>query len=260
LSLLLIVRKVWKYKLLTLPIFVLVFAGAFYVVAVKAPTYEAGATYIFVNPPPPPTEEQIARHPELARVKADNPYTRFSDQSVLVEVLASRLNSEEGRRALAAQGADPNYTAAPSAEFGFSAPIIQITGTGMSAAAAVKTAKIVGLALTDELDRMQEVRGVDKEYRIKTEAVVVPRDARLKASGKLRALVAVFALGAVLLFIVISVMDALSILRAQWARPPIGDNGHAAGGLEPPLTLAPKSRSRSEPGEDSAQWPLRAKR
>ena len=67
-SLLLIVRKLWKYKLFTLPVFALVIAGAFYVFAVKAPTYEAGSTYILVNPPPPPTDAQIAANPALGKL------------------------------------------------------------------------------------------------------------------------------------------------------------------------------------------------
>jgi capsular polysaccharide biosynthesis protein len=270
-SLLLIMRKVWKYRLATLPIVLCVVVGAVYVIAIKPPVYEAAATYILVNPPPPPTQEQIARNPALGSVDADNPYTRFSDSSVLVQVLASRLNSEEGRRGLAARGADPNYTVAPSAEFGFSAPILQITGTGTNPAAAVNTANLVGLALTNELDRMQEIRSVNKEYRIKTEAVVAPHDAKLKASGKLRALVAVLALGTILLFIAISVLDAVSGVRAQWAQGAADDEGlwdglvdddksSAGAPLEPPLALHPDSRDDPDPDEDAPQWPLEAKR
>ena len=80
---------------------------------------------------------------------------------------------------------------------------------------AIKTTNLVGAALERELDRMQELRRVNKEYRIKTEAVVTAQDATLKASGKLRSLVAVFALGGIMLFLTISVLDAISILRAE---------------------------------------------
>jgi hypothetical protein len=38
-SMLRIVRKIWRYKLLTLPILALVIAGSYYVMAVKPPTY-----------------------------------------------------------------------------------------------------------------------------------------------------------------------------------------------------------------------------
>jgi hypothetical protein len=217
-SLLLIVGKLWKYKLFTLPIFALVVAGSIYVYVVKAPTYEAPATYILINPPAPPTDAQIAAKPALGRIDSDNPYLRFSDLTVVVQVLATKLSSQEIRRTLVEQGADPNYAAAPSPEFGFNSPIIQITGTGPTPATAVHTANLVGEAMSQELDQMQAIRGVDKMYWINAEVVVGAHDATLKASGKLRALVAVFALGMILMFIAVSVLDAIATLRAEWAK------------------------------------------
>jgi hypothetical protein len=185
------------------------------VVAVKKPVYEASSTYILVNPPPPPTDADIARDPALGRIGADNPYTRFSDQSVVVQLLTSRLSSDLARGALAKRGADPKYVVEPSAEFGFTAPLVQITGTGPTPAAAIRTAEVVGRAVTGELDGMQQGRGVAPKYRIDAQQVVAPRNAKLKASGTLRSLVAVFALGAILLFLVVSVADALTTLRME---------------------------------------------
>jgi hypothetical protein len=211
-------RKIWRYRLFTLPIIALGLAGSFYVFAVMSPNYEAGATYILVNPPPPPTPDQIARDPELEHVNADNPYLRFSGQTVLVQVLASRLSSSEGRKRLAAKGADPDYVAAPSPNFGLGAPILEITGTGASPAAAIRSTHLVGAAIAEELDRMQEVRRVAKPYRIRAETAVPANHARLKAAGKLSTLAAVFALGTILMFIVISVLDAIDEVRRDPAR------------------------------------------
>jgi capsular polysaccharide biosynthesis protein len=259
-SLLLIATKIWKYKLVTLPIVACILGGAFYVVAVTAPTYESAGTYILVNPPPLPTDAEIAANPALGRIHDDNPYARFSDQSVLVQILSSRLNSDETRLSLAKRGADPNYTAAPSAEFGFSAPILQITGTGTSAAAAVMTTNMVGQALTDELDKMQRVRGVDKNYRIKVEAVVAARDAKLKPSGKARSLVAVLVLGTILLFMVMSILDALTVLRARSTRGRIKAEKRAEeDSFGAPVTLHRHPESLSDPDPDP-QWPLEAHR
>jgi hypothetical protein len=244
-SLLLIARKVWRYKLATLPILLFMLAGAFYVIAIKPPVYEASSTYILVNPPSPPTPDEIARDPSLGRIGADNPYTRYSDQSVVVQVLASRVGSDDARRALAERGADDGYTVAPSVEFGFTAPIVQITGTGSTPEAAVRTAKLVGLSLAQELDRMQQGRGVDPKYRIDVQQVVAPHEATLKASGKLRSLVAVFALGAILLFVAVSVADALTAMRREGAQPHsdpgLGGSVSNGAGLDPvpPLDLDP---------------------
>ena len=261
-SLLLILRKIWKYKLVTIPICLLVLVGAFYVVAVTAPTYEASATYTLLPPKPPPTDADIARDPALAKVHSDNPYTRFSDQSVLVQLLAGRLNSDENRAALIKKGADPNYLAQPSAEFGFSAPILQITGMGTTATAAIRSTALVGEDLTAELDRMQS--GVDKEYRINAEAVVPAMDAKLKPSGKLRSLVAVMVLGLIMLFMAISVLDALAALRGEWAQRRHDDDDDGGPGVEasfvPPLTLHSGSEDFVEPNAEARQWPLEAQR
>ena len=97
-DLLSIARKIWRYKLSTLPVLFLTLCGAIYVVAVKEPVYEASSSFILINPPAPPTAEEIARDPALGRINSDNPYTRFSDQSVVVEVLASSLTSPSALR------------------------------------------------------------------------------------------------------------------------------------------------------------------
>ena len=257
-SLLLILRKIWKYKLVTFPILAFVLVGSFYVVAMTAPTYQTSATYILVNPGPPPTETQIARNPALGRINWDNPYTRFSDQAVLAQLLASRLSNEESRSSLVKQGADPGYTAAPSAEFGFSAPILEITGTGTTPAAALKTTDLVGRALTRQLDQMQEQRNVDERYRITMEAVATPGVPTLKASGKLRRLVAVLVLGVILLFVAISVLEALGALRAEWGQGRVYDGPGAGAALEP--RSAPDNVSFLDPDPIDEQWPREMRR
>jgi hypothetical protein len=237
-SLFLIISKIWRYKLVTLPIFALVFLGMYYVVAVKAPTYETTASYILVNPPPAPTEQDVAQHPALAHVHADNPYTRFSDGgSVLVQVLSSRMSSPDTRTMLWKEGADPAYTVAPSVAFGFSVPLLEITGTGVTPQGAIKTANIVGKAVTEELSRMQT--GVDKTYQVSAQPVVGAQFAQMKASGKLRSLVAVIVLGTILLFMAISVLDAVGALRSEWKRKRGGSAAAEDLRSAPPVVLHP---------------------
>jgi hypothetical protein len=214
-DLLAIARRIWRYKLATVPVIVLTFFAAVYVVAVKKPVYEASSSYILINPPPPPTAEEIARDPALGRVNADNPYTRFSDPSVIIEVLASALQSASAQRALLRAGADGPYTVARTSEFGYSSPIMAITAQGSSPQGAIRTAKLVGDAVTRELDRMQESRGVAPRYLIRAQQVNAPDHAQLKASGQLRVLVGVLAFGAVLLFVLVSVADAITALRRE---------------------------------------------
>ncbi len=216
-------RKVWRHRFVTLPVLALTLLGAFYVVALKAPEYSATTSYVLINPPAPPTPEQIAADPKLGRISPDNPFTRFTDQSVVVNLLASSLSNESARRALAQQGADPRYTVAPTGTFGYSSLIMEITGVGSTPETAIETARLVGVALTSELDRMQASRGVADRYRIHTQRVVAPDHAEQRLSGKLRTLVGVFTLGAILLFVVVSAAEGLTELRAERRREAVAE-------------------------------------
>jgi hypothetical protein len=249
-DLLSIVRKVWRYKLVTVPVVLLTLCLAMYVVAVKDPVYEASSSFILINPPAPPTPEDIARDPSLGRINSDNPYTRFSDQSVMIEVLASTMSSGSAQRELLKAGADPRYKVAPTSAFGYSSPIVKVTAQGPTPEVAVGSARLVGKALTHELEGMQQAEGVDPHYRIKAQEVESPDRAQLKASGQLRMVVGVLVLGAILLFVAVSVADALTTLRAERmarTRPA----GTAAGGGRWP---APDDRAEglAELDED---WP-----
>src|SRR3954454_21122088 len=105
-DLVIIAGKLWRYRWLTVPVIVVTLLGATYAVGVKAPEYEASSSYLLINPPSPPTAEQIRKNPELENVRTDNPYTRFSDQSVVIEVLARTISSASARGALERKGAD----------------------------------------------------------------------------------------------------------------------------------------------------------
>jgi len=222
-DLLSIAETIWRHKLVTLPVILLTALGMVYVVAIKEPVYEASSSYILINPPSPPTAEQVDRNPELGRVRSDNPYTRFGDQSVVANVLARTVSKDQARRALVRAGADERYVVEPSAEFGLTAPIVQITGVGASADAAMGTARLVSKAVRQELARMQRAHGVDERYWITTQPLESPYRAELHASGLLRSLVAVLALGVILLFVVVSVAEALGTRRV--VRKPLAGAG-----------------------------------
>lgn len=46
-------RKIWRYRVVTLPVLALTLLGAFYVVAIKKPEYSATTSYVLINPPAP---------------------------------------------------------------------------------------------------------------------------------------------------------------------------------------------------------------
>jgi hypothetical protein len=214
-DLLSIMQTIWRHRIATIPVIALTVLGCFYVVAVKAPVYEATASYILFDPPAPPTPEEIAADPALGRIKTDNPYTRFGEQSVVVDVLSRTMSADAARQALIRKGADSRYIVQGSASFGMSSPIIQITGVGSSSKAALDTATIVSNAVKSELDRMQAAYGTDARYRIKPLQIDFPDRAQLRASGKIRMLVGVLALGGILIFLVVSFLNGVAEWRSQ---------------------------------------------
>jgi hypothetical protein len=181
----LIARKIWRHKLITGPVILLTLAAAAYAITFKQPLYEASSSYLVISPPAAPTAQQIARNPELAQVKADNPYTRFADQSVVIEVLKATMSTESVREMLMRAGADPRYRLRSATEFGVSAPIFQVNALASTPEAAMRSAKVVGRAVVGELDRMQKAHDVDRAYRIRAMQLNVPDGARRKASGPL---------------------------------------------------------------------------
>ena len=217
-NLLLIARKIWRYRLVTLPVIALTLLGLFYVMAVKAPEYKVSSSYILINPPPPPTADEIARNPTLGRINPNNPYTRFSDQTVIVSLLSSSLSSDTARQELVKAGADPRYTVSPDLQLGYSSSVVEITGMSSTAQGAVHTAELVGAALTRELDRIQVSQGVDPHYMITAQQVVPPDSPKLQISSRFRPLIGVLAIGAILLLLAVSAAEALETLRADLSK------------------------------------------
>jgi hypothetical protein len=201
-----IAQKFWRYRLITLPVIALTLLGALYVVAIKAPVYKVSSSWVLINPPPPPTADDIARDPALGRINPNNPYTRFSDQSVIVSLLSSSLSSDSARQQLKDAGADPRYTVAPDVQLGYSSS--------------------VGTALTREVDRVQTAQNVDPRYMIKAQQVVAPSSPEQQISSKLRPLIAVLAIGAILLLLAVSAADALDRLRVDWRERDMRGKGH----------------------------------
>jgi hypothetical protein len=259
-DLLQITRKVWVHRLVALPVIALTVIGAFYVLAIKKPTYEVSSSYVLINPPDPPTAEEIASNPKLKGLNSDNPYTRFADQSAMIGLLSSRVGAESVRQSLSEQGADPDYRVGPSPDIGYGSFLLEITGVGSSPEGAVRTAQLVGGALTTELQRMQASQGVVPQYMIQAQLVVAPDHALQRVSGKLRPLIGVLVIGAILLFVVISAAEALASIRTDWSGARARE---AKNGREPDWETAVRENggepARESPIRENGDEPARAK-
>jgi hypothetical protein len=215
-DLLSIARTLWRHKLLTLPVILVTMVGAAYVLVLSKPTYQTTADYALSFPPNAPAPSAIANDPGLAKISPDNPYARFTDQAVVVAILASALQSDSIRQSLVAKGADSRFTVAPSAKFGMSTPIAEVTSVGPTAAIATNTGRLVAETLQTQLADMQKAQGVNPYYMVRL-IQIDTTGPRVKVSSKLRSLLAVIGLGTFLVFVVVSVGDAIDKKRAEKA-------------------------------------------
>jgi hypothetical protein len=214
-----IFRAVWRHKFATIPVILFTCLGAFYVIAIKAPVYQASASFALVYPPAPPTQAQIAADPALAKIPTGNPLLGYSDPSAVTQIVISLVGTSSSQQALAKAGAGTQYQIAPSAG---SSEIIQVTGVGSTAQAALTSANLVTKAAENALYQVQANQGVNPRYMIKSYQLQIPGQAAQKLSSKLRSLIAVLGVGVLLLFIVISIAEAMGNRRTG---PPIANGG-----------------------------------
>ena len=81
-DLLMITRKIWRHRIVTLPVIVLTFLGMVYVVAIKSSEYWATSSYVLINPPAPPTAEEMASVRLEVRGVARRPAVEHIEQRV----------------------------------------------------------------------------------------------------------------------------------------------------------------------------------
>jgi hypothetical protein len=211
-DLLSIIRAVWRCKVATIPIILLTMLGAIYIVKIKPPVYEATSTLLMLAPPGPPTSSQIAADPKLKKQNANNPYNNYGSLSVIADSVIQVVTSGASQPALIRQGANPQYTLSLSTDYS-NPPIITVTGIGPSPQEAILTANVVTRAAASDVYKLQKANGTGPAYMIKPVQLVKPTTATLSSSSKFRSLIAVLGLGAILLFIAVSVTDALAKRR-----------------------------------------------
>jgi hypothetical protein len=210
-DLLSISRAVWRHKLATVPVLLIMLVGMAYVLVGKKPVYEAKSSYILLPPPTAPPTTAPLRHPARKGASPNNPFTGYGNLSVVVDILSQTMTSPAEGQVLANQGVTGPYTVAslPSM-FGNNgaAPIIQVAAQGPSPLAARASATLVGREVQSQLANIQAAQGTSKQYWIGSLELTHPDRAQQQASSKLRNLIAVIAVGVILLFVVVSVMNA----------------------------------------------------
>jgi hypothetical protein len=179
--------------------------------------------------------------------------------AIVADLLTTVVGTDSSRNALIKEGADSRYQAAPSELFGSTTPLIQVTGVGDTPAEATLTANLVGKALATAMASLQSQQSVNSRYWIKTLEVTPPNTPQPELSSKLRELIGVLAIGAILMFVVVSVLRALEERRLRkWSleRQAHAHRAKRADGVDAGST---KSRDIVAPQAANAEYADQAK-
>jgi hypothetical protein len=218
-----------------MPALLLAIVGIGYVMVVKAPTYQAQSTYILVPGAAPPSTAQIAKDPALGRLNSTNPFEEYGDISVVGEMLIQTMSSPSEAAVLAGQGVPGSYTVAPDTSTFGSSPIVEITAEGPTATVASNAAALVGGAMQNKLAAVQAAQGISRPYWIGLLELARPDHPQAQLSSKLRDLVAVIAADVILLFVIVSILNAREERKRESLRAePAGEvNGWSHHEVEP---------------------------
>jgi len=213
-DLLSLIRTLLHFKWITVLVLGATAAGIATFLVAGPRVYQVEASYVLVNPPLP-SESELANNPALRRLNSNNPYLRFSNQAMVGQVVASRVGGNQVRSELIAAGADKDYLIAPSGEFGGSGQILQITGLGATPEAAARTGGLVTERMIQELRSMQKVYGADDRYLMTALAIEPPGPPRQQTSGSMRSIMGIAGAGVLVLFMAISIAQAVEQARGQ---------------------------------------------
>ncbi|MFC8302332.1 chain-length determining protein [Specibacter sp. NPDC057265] len=244
-----VVKTLWRHKFILIPVLLVTVVAAAYLFAFGPRSYQATATFALVNPMVP-SEREILEDPALGDLNSNNPYLRSSDNTLIAQVLTTRLSSQEVAKSLLMQGLNTEYTVERAGSFG-TGLLVQTTATGSSPEQAMDTVKVLGEYLVQELEAMQEVNGADQRYLFTALAVTSGDQAVEQFSSRLRSVIMVGAGGVVLLFAAVSGARALDRRREEEEGSLNTGNGAGSGGPQ----LA--ERDRPEGGPDDASEPLK---
>lgn len=254
-----VARVIRRHSLITafIALFTLAGMAAFYQLTPKQ--YQAAASYAFVSPTLP-TAEQIQADKTLANVQAKNPYLNVGDVNTVVSIIAEQMSTDQIRDQVVSAGGDKNYTIQPSNADNSGGRLIAITGTGTSAPQALQTTRVVQSLMLNLLRNNQTQYGADTRYLVTAIPVTVPYQAKLAVSGKLRSVILIGVAGVIILFTMISFLEALRTRRLEEAA---GIEPEYAGGAAPferdvqPLPQRPATRPATLPARRSAPPPRR---
>ena len=151
------------------------------VVVTAPPVYRSSGSVVLFSPPLAPDLEPGETPPD----GVENPYVRFNDLSVVVDIVRRVLVGRDVDAELRELGVVGTYTVAANLDY-YRGPIVDVVVEAPTAAAARTSTELVMTRLETVLDDLQAREGTQPTYRIKSEVVVHPQDGTRVLSSTLR--------------------------------------------------------------------------
>ena len=208
-----VMRLLWRRKLVVLLASLVVVAALVFTVTTVPPVYRASSSVVLLNPPAPPASEVEGASSDVIR-SLDNPFERFNDLSVVVDILRRIMNSGPTRDALEEQGLLGTYTVAANIDF-YRGPIVDVAAEAGSEVDALRSTELVMSMLEETLRDLQVRQGTSTDYLITSDVVVPATRATQVFSSTLRRLIAVGALGVMFVFGSVLAVDAILARRRK---------------------------------------------
>lgn len=178
-SLLMLLRRRWR---IAVPTFV-VFAALVGIFLVQPPLQRANSTLVLL---PPGTNSTDASGPS-------NPYERFGDISVVVDIVRRIVTSDASVRILEAKGLHGEFTVAANVDF-TRGPIIDITADASTEKDAIADVGLVAKEVNAQLASLQKAQGTQAPNFIRSQVIVPASETTTIYSSMLRRLLVAVAL------------------------------------------------------------------
>lgn len=202
-----IVAVVWRHRLVTALVVAATLVGSVAVVIAAPPVWSATTSYLLIEPPAPPSPEQLQENPRLKQLNADNPFARYGDPSVIIDVVSRIAATTSVQNDVEEAGGASDFEVLPSARFGAASPIIDVTVTGNSEELVLSSLTLVGDYVGRLLRQVQGDEAVSPRYFYTLRQINSPSEAKRELSSTLRLLVGVVALGGLTLVIALSTLE-----------------------------------------------------
>jgi hypothetical protein len=193
-------------------------AISYAVVRSIAPTYQASGSALLVGAPP-------AQNPDDPDTLNQNPFTRLdASTAVLTAVATQIMDAGPTRESLIAEGASKDYQVGQATD---GTPVFVVVATDRDAEVAIGTVNLVLDRLGEELDSRQADAGAPPEARVRSIVITEPDEATELLGGRIRAFLALSALGAAASVSLAFVADAIAQGRERRSQ---ADRRHSLGG------------------------------